>query len=164
MFVKNVYFLYLPRMTRGKQLEKLANVANLKYAKKKKVCILKVPTPVELTSKGPIIRPSTVDFTGLIQGGQYIAYDAKDTKVKTRFDLKNIHGHQLEYLQTVEELGGIAFFLIRFNSHWEDKAFIVPIEFILHWKNNESRKSIPFEEFDRNWLVPINQYLDKFLT
>lgn len=151
-------------MTRGKQLEKLANIANLKYAKKNKVCILKVPTPVELTSKGPIIRPSTVDFTGLIQGGRYLAFDAKDTKVKTRFDLKNIHAHQIEYLQTVERLGGIAFFLIRFRAHWPDKAFITPVEFILHWKHNEDRKSIPFEEFKEQWLVPISNYLDTFLN
>lgn len=151
-------------MGNGKQLEKLINRTNLKYAKKKKVCILKIPTPVELTRNGPIIRTSTVDFTGILKGGKFIAFDAKDTKVKTRYDLKNIHAHQIQYLQTVRDLGGDAFFLIRFNSHWKDKAFVTPLEFIEHWVNDEDRKSIPFDEFKDEWLVPIDSYLDSFLA
>lgn len=97
---------------RGKELEKIAEKVNLKQRINKQSLILKVPTPLVMTNKGIIPKPSTVDFVGLLDGGKFIAFDAKETKVKTRFDLKNIKAHQLEYLQFVKDLGGLAFFLI----------------------------------------------------
>lgn len=97
---------------RGKELEKIAEKVNLQQRLDKQSLILKVPTPLVMTNKGIIPKPSTVDFVGLLDGGKFIAFDAKETKVTTRFDLKNIKAHQLEYLQFVKDLGGLAFFLI----------------------------------------------------
>lgn len=74
--------------------------------------ILKVPTPMQITNRGVIPQKSTVDFIGLLKGGRYIAFDAKETKVKTRLDLSNIHQHQLTFLTLVQNLGGICFFLV----------------------------------------------------
>lgn len=98
--------------SRGSELEKKANKVNLKKRLDKKALILKIPVPIIRTRKGLIPKPSTVDFAGLLEGGTFIAFDAKETKVKTRFDLKNIHQHQLEYLNAVRDLGGLAFFLV----------------------------------------------------
>lgn len=105
-------FLFIILMQRGKKLEKKAEALNLKQRIEKKSLILKIPVPMIFTKKGLIPQPSTVDFAGLLKGGQFIAFDAKQTKVKTRFDLGNIHQHQLEYLNLVRDLDGLAFFLI----------------------------------------------------
>lgn len=99
-------------MPGGKELEKRANKHNLQNRLRKQALILQIPVPLVMTKKGVIPKQSTVDFAGLLAGGKFIAFDAKETKVKTRFDLSNIHQHQLEYLMMVKELKGIAFFLI----------------------------------------------------
>jgi recombination protein U len=99
-------------MPGGRELEKRANKLNLKKRLNKEALILQIPVPIIMTKNGIVPKQSTVDFAGLIKGGKFIAFDAKETKVKTRFDLSNIHQHQLEYLMMVRELGGLAFFLI----------------------------------------------------
>jgi recombination protein U len=60
-----------------------------------------------------------VDFVGLLSGGRFVAFDAKSTRdkrnwrVKTsRRSLSNDTTHQWEYLRQVQELGGLAFYLI----------------------------------------------------
>ena len=118
-------------MKRTNELEKRANKANLKYRKSKKALIQKVPTPILYTRKGLIAQQSTVDYTGIIAPkGQGIAFDAKETKNKTSFPLKNIHQHQLNFLNLFEELGGIAFFLIHFKSVYENEAFKTPLKLV----------------------------------
>lgn len=150
-------------MQRGKALEKTANKANIEYRKKKSALVEKVPTPIMITSDGLIPKPSTVDYVGLLNGGQFLAFDAKETKVTTRFDLKNIHAHQRAYLNYVEELEGIAFFLIHFTEHYDDKAYVVPMWLINYWWESDERKSIPYDEFPEHCiLVDTNNYL-KFL-
>ena len=141
-------------------LEKRANKANNSYRKQKKALILKVPVPISITTKGLVVSPSTVDYTGLIMGGQFIAYDAKETEIKTRFPLANIHHHQLIFLERVEELGGLAFFLIHFKKVYPDMAFITPLKLIKdYWYGNE-RKSVPFDDFKDSWLVNPDDYLN----
>ena len=147
-------------MKKTNELEKRANRANLKYRKEKKALIQKVPTPILYTRKGLIAQQSTVDYTGIIApNGQGIAFDAKETKNKTSFPLKNIHQHQLNFLNLFEELGGIAFFLIHFKSIYENKAFKTPLSVVNRYWDGEERKSIPFDDFKENWLVPIDSYL-----
>ena len=145
------------------QLEKRANKANLKYRKNQRALILKVPTPILYTAKGLIAQQSTVDYTGLIEGGTFLAFDAKETKVKTSLPLANIQDHQIQYLEYVEELGGIAFFLVHFKEVHKDEAFVVPLDIVkYHWYES-SRKSIPIKDFKDQWLVKIENYLDKVL-
>jgi len=108
---------------RGNELEKAAEAANRRYKVEKKALILKVPTPIVYTNKGMIAKQSTVDFVGIISGGTFIAFDAKETLSKTSFPLKNIHQHQLTCLDYVDELGGIAFFLIHFKTLLSLKEF-----------------------------------------
>lgn len=43
---------------------------------------------------------------------QAIAFEAKSTEKDTRFDLKNIAQHQLDYLEKAEKMGAICFFLM----------------------------------------------------
>jgi len=147
------------------ELEKSAEKVNLQYRKDHKALILKVPVPILVTPKGLIAQSSTVDYTGLIKGGQFLAFDAKETESKTSFPLSNIHQHQLTYLQIVEALGGIAFFLVHFKKVYEDQAFITPIPVVTdYWEGKMGRKSIPFKAFKKEWLVNINNYLINFIN
>jgi recombination protein U len=148
---------------RGNELEKAANKANISYRKADEALILKVPTGITITKHGAIPQKSTVDFVGILKGGKFIAYDAKETKSKTSFPLKNIHQHQYEYLKYANKLGGVAFFLIHFTTLYESKAFIVPMDLIIRYWERETRKSIPITEFKKEWLVEINEYLKDIL-
>jgi recombination protein U len=109
------------------QLEKRLNRVNGKYNKKKKTVIYKVPTPIIPTKKGLIAQSSTVDYVGIIEGGKFLAFDAKETSIKTRFPIKNVKRHQVEYLDRVEQLGGIAFFYVHFKKVHKDQAFLTPV-------------------------------------
>lgn len=144
---------------KGKDLERRINKANLLYRKKRSALILQLPVPLILTNKGIIPRESTVDFTGLIDSGRFIAYDVKETCSKTSFPIKNIKDHQFLYLEFVSKLGGIAFFLIHFKKLYKDHAFYVPISLVSEYFYNKKRKSIPIKEFKKEWLIEIDNYL-----
>ena len=146
-------------MGKGLDLEKRANAANLKYRKAKKALIMKVAVPIVYTSKGLIAQTSTVDYAGVIEGGKFIAFDAKECMKKTSFPLSNIKQHQLNYLTYVEELGGIGFFLVHFKALHKDHAYITPVALVNRYRYEEARKSIPIKEFKEEWLVPIDDYL-----
>ena len=148
-------------MLKGNELEKNANKANLSYKKDNKALILKIPVPILYTQKGLVAQQSTVDFAGLINGGQFIAFDAKETKSKTSFPLSNIHQHQLNYLELVDKLGGLAFFMIHFKSVHADKAYITPLDLVRFYWYGGSRKSIPIKDFEDSWLIEPNNYLKK---
>jgi recombination protein U len=146
--------------SRGSDLEKRVNKANTLYKKEKSALIMKVAVPILYTRKGMVATSSTVDYTGVLNGGRFLAMDAKETQSKTSFALKNIHQHQLTYLQYVRDLGGIAFFLIHFKKVHSDKAYIVPIEKVEEYQVEGMRKSIPIKEFLPEWLVDIDNYLE----
>lgn len=144
---------------RGNELEKCANKANKQYRKDGTALILKVDTPIIYTSKGMVAKQSTVDFVGILKGGRFLAFDAKETAIKTSFPLKNIHEHQFNYLNIVESLGGLVFFLIHFKKVHPDKAFFTPLDLIKKYWMQDGRKSIPISEFKEDWLVPTTDYL-----
>lgn len=148
---------------RGSELEKRINKTNTRYKKSKQALIMKVPVPILYTRKGMVATSSTVDFTGILDGGQFIAYDCKETQSKTSFALKNIHQHQLIYLRFVEDLGGKVFFLIHFKKLHINHAYIVPIEKIEEYQAEGMRKSIPIKEFLDEWLCDIDDYLHTYI-
>jgi len=145
------------------ELEKLANKVNLIYRKANTALILKVPVPILYTNGGLIAQQSTVDYTGLIYGGTYIAFDAKECESKTSFPLKNIHAHQLLYLQLVKKLGGLAFFVIWFKKV-SKQVYIVPIALIEKYWYGNGRKSIPITDFKDEWLTNIEDYINKVIN
>jgi recombination protein U len=117
---------------------------------------------------GPVATLSTVDFYGVFSYndngkkiGKAIAFDAKECESTTSFPLKNIHQHQLEYLKLWNEIGGEGFFFIHFKKVHPDKAYVTPLELVSkYWDNSTGRKSIPITEFKKEWLIPIDNYLD----
>jgi len=80
------------------------------------VLISKRPAPVKVLNKGGRVlnefyeAKSTVDYDGVYK--RAIAFEAKSTEKDTRFDLKNIAQHQLDYLEKAEKMGAICFFLM----------------------------------------------------
>lgn len=140
---------------RGMELEDLIIFTNEIYRKKGLALVDKVATPWAVNynhktrkvfSAYPLEK-STVDFIG-VSHGRAIAFEAKSTNIKTNFPLKNIREHQIQYLKTHRNQGGISFFIIEFTKQQE--YYFVPIEKIYPWWKNSltgGRKSIPYEWF-----------------
>lgn len=138
----------------GKYFEDWIEVANEQYESKGKAIITKIATPwqvkrkynpyhstYEIASAFPV-KKSTVDFGGTASN-RSIWFDAKKTKLKTNFPLKNIHKHQIEYLEKVCNQGGKAFFLI-YSEHL-DTVWLLWIDQLMDFIKTQERKSIPFE-------------------
>jgi len=150
------------RGLRGSTFEDMIHMTNLLYAQRGLAMIQKVPTPiipVEVDNKARIItsayfeKKSTVDFIGVAQG-LAICFDAKETK-QLSFPLRNIHKHQVEFMESFHKQQGIAFLLVNFRL--KDEIFLLPSEDIARFyegARNGGRKSIPYADFNPALLVP----------
>lgn len=143
---------------RGMILENMVEYSNQAYKNKGMARVDKVPTPwnVHYNKKtGKVIRAfpqkkGTVDFIG-ISHGRGIAFDAKNTKERTRFPLDNVEQHQVDYLLNHQDQGGISFFIIFFEKH--NEAYFMPIDKFIGWWEEQfkgGRKSIPYDWFTLN--------------
>lgn len=147
--------------TRGSELEKNAEKVNLDLRLSEDAVILKVPTPMQITKQGLIPMQSTVDYVGILDGGKFIAYDAKQTNIKTRFDLSNIHSHQLEYLNFVRRLKGITFFLIWMKKVNPDMVHIVPTGLVNYYWYKAERQSIPIDVLNKeSKIIKLENYVE----
>jgi recombination protein U len=140
---------------RGKVLESYIELANLRYKALGIALVTKQATPIvakEVDRKGIITHgwydeKSTVDFEGIALG-KSVAFDAKETEVKTSFPLDNVKKHQVDYLSQHERLGGISFLIVHFSTIKE--TYIITIQQFNEWWNdslNGGRKSIPVAFF-----------------
>ncbi|MGY4689322.1 Holliday junction resolvase RecU [Salibacterium sp. K-3] len=138
---------------RGMAFEHLVNTSNLQYKNKGLALISKRPTPVKvLKSSGTNIQKavweakSSVDFSG-VYNGKAIEFEAKSISGK-RFDLKNIHDHQIQHLKNAEQHGATVFLLVEFRDTRE--VFFTPPSLITLAAKNAAqggRKSIPIDDF-----------------
>ncbi|MCL2664069.1 MAG: Holliday junction resolvase RecU [Defluviitaleaceae bacterium] len=149
------------RGLRGSAFEELISLTNRLYRERRLAVIQKVPTPItpvavnnetHTISAAYFEQKSTVDFIGVAQGVA-ICFDAKETRYKN-LPLKNIHRHQIEFMEAFRRQEGIAFLLVRFV--WADEVFFLPVETLSQYHSSAAlggRKSIPYEAFDRKYLV-----------
>lgn len=139
---------------RGMDFEKSINLSN-EYYKEHDICLItKRPTPINVVkvdySKGAKIthayfeEQSTTDYNGVYKS-RYIDFEAKNTKNKTSFPLNNITIHQIEHLKRVIRHGGIAFFIIQFESL--GKVYVLDASYVIHFYEKGERKSIPLSCF-----------------
>ena len=147
---------------RGMSLEKEINSANEYYRSIDKAYIYKKPTPIKIVKTDypsrdkAVIReayftvPSTTDYNGLYKG-YYIDFEAKETKSKTSFSLSNIHPHQIKHLENIDRHQGIAFLIVRFTTL--NKTYILFIKDLLEYINNNERKSVPIDFFDKKGYI-----------
>lgn len=142
---------------RGKRLQDLIDVANKQYYYTGEGLIQFVETPMKQAVTGGQkfwvhAKKSTVDYVGTLKGGHSIAFEAKQTKLKTRFDFSNIGWHQMEHLKQQQELGGSAFFIIEFVEHhtifYVDYEQIAPHYYAAN--RGEGPKSLRYEWFIEN--------------
>ena len=147
---------------RGMNFEAEINITNEYYLIENTAIIYKKPTPITINKvdfpsrKDAVITeahfkiPSTTDYNGIYKG-KYIDFEAKETKLKY-FPIANIHQHQITHLKKIYEHGGIGFILVNFVLY--DKIFLLPIEQFLFFIENETRKSIPVDYFEkRGYLI-----------
>ncbi len=149
------------RGLRGSALEEFINAANSFYMDKNLAVIQKVPTPitpVEISNNSRTItkaffeQKSTVDYIGVVQGIP-VCFDAKETALKS-FPLKNIHSHQISFMEKFEGQKGIAFLIVYFR--FANEFFLMPLSTLKNFyaASLEGKgKSIPYSEFDKRLLI-----------
>ena len=163
----------LSAANRGMSLEEDINLSNDYYRDMGIALINKRPTPINIVkvdySKGARItdayfeKQSTTDYNGVYKG-RYIDFEAKNTKSKTSFPLSNIEKHQIEHLKMVLEQGGIAFFIIQFQSL--NQVFLLDAKYVIEFYEHGERKSIPYAIFKekareiKQGFSPRLEYID----
>ncbi|MGM7635658.1 Holliday junction resolvase RecU [Bacillus sp. Hm123] len=134
---------------RGKALQNVINLTNQIYRLKGWAVVDEVPTPTK-NIRGQIAyeKKSTVDYYGITHG-RALAFDAKSTRETTRFPLDNVHEHQVKYLNSFQDQGGLSFFIVEFAKL--NKTYFMPLDFFkTYWTaaRNGGRKSIPITDID----------------
>lgn len=152
---------------RGMGLENDLNSTNEYYASIDKAYIYKKPTPIKITKvnypsrdKAVITQafftvPSTTDYNGIYKS-KYIDFEAKETKNKTSFSLRNIHPHQIKHLSNVYRHGGIAFLIIRFTSL--NQTYLLMANSLTDFIENSNRESIPIAYLQENAYLIKDSY------
>jgi len=164
---------------RGDVLEEIILITNEYYKTHKFAVIDKINTPIKvveidqsgLITKGYFEKKSSVDFVGLVQGIG-IAFDAKETNLKS-LPLSNIHKHQIEYMESFSDQGGLSFLIVHFKLY--DKYHLITFELLQKYYLNSKegdRKSIPYSVLDTkyeikrenngilNYLPILNEYME----
>ncbi|PUB10295.1 Holliday junction resolvase RecU [Paenisporosarcina sp. OV554] len=147
---------------RGKTLEDEINETNDYYMQQGTAVIHKKPVPIQVVKveypsrSAAVIKEayyrtaSTTDFNGVWQG-IHVDFEAKETKNKTSFPLKNIHAHQIGHMRLVAQQKGLTFLIVRFSLI--NRYFVLPFAPLLDaWEEmgKGGRKSIPFDIFEQN--------------
>jgi len=169
------------RGLRGSAFEELIDLTNRLYTQKGLAVIQKVPTPITpiaVDNKARTItsayfeKKSTVDFIGVAQSVA-ICFDAKETR-QLSLPLRNIHAHQIEFMEDFRKQNGVSFLLVHFQTKKE--IFLLPSEDLAkHHKSatEGGRKSIPYADFNPafavknengfpvHYIVAINEYLKR---
>ena len=155
---------------RGMTLEYDINLTNKYYLDNNIAIIHKKPTPIKVSkvsypnSYSVVIKeaffemPSTTDYNGIYKG-KYIDFDAKEVKSNKSFSLQNIHKHQIEHLKKVYEHGGISFLIVKFYTN--NTCFLIETKEILNFIQNEDRKSIPIDYFEKHGYVIKESYIPR---
>lgn len=158
---------------RGMNLEESINISNEYYLVNKIALITKRPTPINVVkvdyAHGKRItdayfeKQSTTDYNGVYKG-KYLDFEAKSTRSTTSFPMANICKHQIEHLKNVLYFGGIAFFIIQFESHQE--IYLLDASYIIDFYENGNRKSIPYKDIQtkgikiKQGINPRLNYID----
>ena len=147
---------------RGMNFESDINQSNAYYNENNICLITKRPTPINIVkvdyTKGAKItnayfeKQSTTDYNGVYKS-RYIDFEAKNTK--------NNPPQQIDHLKRVIEHGGIAFFLIQFESLL--KVYLLDASYVIEFYEHGDRKSIPFEVVEKEG-IEIEQGLNPRLN
>lgn len=136
---------------RGMSLEKEINESNKYYLATHQAVVHKKPTPIQLVKvdypkrsaavvrEAYFRRPSTTDYNGVYKG-YYLDFDAKETRNRRSFPLKNFHQHQINHLHECLKQGGICFAFIKFTEL--DEVYLLPASFLYkRWQEKLADKA-----------------------
>ncbi len=146
---------------RGMDLEQAINDTNQYYIDNDIAYIYKKPIPIQVVkvdyAKRSAARiseayykvPSTTDYNGIYKG-RYVDFEAKETRSKTSFPLKNIYQHQVLHLDNVRRHGGISFIIVHFSLL--GRSFLLDAKYvsIYYERSKAGKKSIALAEFEAN--------------
>lgn len=164
---------------RGMSLEDDLTRTNEYYLTTKRAVIHKKPIPIQVVNvdyprrsaakitEAYYKKASTTDYNGVYRG-RYIDFEAKETRNKTSFPLKNFHEHQIKHMNACFEQDGICFVVIRFSSI--NRVFLLNFPQLKHWWEQQfdekGKKSIPLSSLIEDGhelkysLAPRLPYLD----
>ena len=142
----------------------------------------KKPTPVQIVKvdypkrSKAVIREayfrqaSTTDYNG-VYNGYYLDFEAKETRNKTNFPLKNFHEHQIIHLDECLQQQGICFTIIRFTSL--DRYFVTPASSIIAAWRKRHKSSMTLKEVEDRSIeiksgfrptLPYLNAIDRFIA
>lgn len=131
---------------RGMTLENDLNMTNEQYLISGKAVIHKKPIPIQIVNvnyprrsaakitEAYYQKASTTDYNG-VYNGYYLDFEAKETKNKTSFPLKNFHEHQIKHMAACTKQNGICFIIVRFSSL--NRVFVLPFSVLEFWWNQQ---------------------------
>lgn len=152
----------LTHKNRGMRLEDEINQSIKYYRQTNQAILHKKPTPVQIVNvdypkrsaakitEAYFRRASTTDYNGVYKG-YYIDFEAKETRNKTSFPLKNFHQHQIDHMKECVEHGGIVFVLLYF-SRLQKHYYLAAKDLFIFWDNQfkeSKKKSIPLSEIEK---------------
>ncbi|PRO66852.1 Holliday junction resolvase RecU [Alkalicoccus urumqiensis] len=157
---------------RGMQFEEEIQESNEFYLSRGTAVIHKKPTPLQIVQvdyparsaavvkEAYFQKPSTTDFNGVYKG-LHLDFEAKETRNKTSFPLKNFHDHQVEHMKNVCRQRGLCFILIHFRP--QEEIYLYPAEAFFPWYDSRmnGRKSIPKESIENEGYLVKRGFLPR---
>lgn len=144
---------------RGMTLEQKINESNKYYLEQDIAVVHKKPTPVQIVKvdypkrSRAVIREayfrqaSTTDYNGVYQG-YYLDFEAKETRNKSNFPLKNFHEHQITHLAACLKQDGICFTIIGFTTL--GRYFVTPASFVIAAWREPHKSSLTLAEIEKH--------------
>lgn len=151
------------RGLRGSTLEDFINRTNERYLEQGLALIQKIPTPITPVRMDKEHRQitlayfdqqSTVDYIGAVQGIP-VCFDAKECRTDS-FPLRNIHEHQVEFMENFEKQEGVSFLIIYFSTR-NELYYMRFQEMKKFWDRgcNGGRKSVRYDELDPAFFMSL---------
>jgi len=175
----------LTHKNRGMRLEDNINQSIEYYRKTNQAIIHKKPTPVQIVhvdypkrsaakiTEAYFRKASTTDYNGIYRG-YYIDFEAKETRNKTSFPLKNFHQHQIDHMRQCVDQGGIVFVILYF-SRLKKYYYFSAEDLFICWDDQfkeSKKKSIPLSKIEEQGFeiqaqfsprIPFLPVIDKII-
>ncbi len=152
------------RTNLGMNLEKDVEISSKYFIDHNQAIFYKKPTPIHVykishdnshqITEAYYDKKSTTDYNGLYRE-KYIDFECKETKTKT-LPIDRLSKHQVEHLYRVKRLGGIAFFLVRFNTL--DETYIFDIDHVIDFIKLNDKQSFSYNDIKTKGYLVTKSY------
>ena len=135
------------RGLRGSTLEDMINNTNEYYRQK-----IKIDKDSSQITLAYFEKDSTVDYIGVVQGVP-VCFDAKECATDT-FTMRNIHEHQIRFMEDFERQNGVSFLIIMFSGR--NELYYMRFEELkgyLERVQNGHANNFKYNELDPNFFI-----------